>query len=274
MNAAVAWTGAPATAGALVAENLYLTRGGAQVLQGVDVHARPGRLLALVGPNGAGKSSLLAVLAGLLTPTQGSVTLDGMPLAWWDARALARRRAMLSQTVHMAFGFSAYEVALLGRGLNAGTRRHADGAGSAEVALRAVHAWHLRDRNYLQLSGGEQRRVQLARVLVQLWEGDDAPAWLLLDEPEAGLDVAHQHFVLRLARQMAGRGHGVIAVLHDLNLAARYADDVALLAQGRLLRHGSPDHVLDPETLSSVYGIGMRRMQAGEAGVNWYVAPR
>lgn len=242
------------------------------MLKDIDLHARPSRLLALVGPNGAGKSSLLAVLAGLLPPTQGSVTLDDLPLAWWDARALARRRAMLSQTVHMAFGFSAYEVALLGRGLDAGTRRR-DDARTAEAALRAARVWHLRDRNYLQLSGGEQRRVQLARVLVQLWACSDEPAWLLLDEPEAGLDVAHQHFVLRLARKMAARGHGVIAVLHDLNLAARYADDVALLKQGRLLRYGSADRTLDAETLSSVYGIGMRRTQVNGTDTSWLLTP-
>lgn len=236
------------------------------------MRAHPRRVLALVGPNGAGKSSLLAALAGLLVPTEGSVTLDDMPLAWWNARALARRRAMLSQTVHMAFGFNAYEVALLGRGLDAGRHRTED-ARIAEAALRAARVWHLRDRNYLQLSGGEQRRVQLARVLAQVWECRDEPAWLMLDEPEAGLDVAHQHFVLRLARQMARRGHGVIVVLHDLNLAARYADDVALLAQGCLLRHGSSDYALDPETLSSVYGIKLQRTRAGEVDGSWLLTP-
>jgi iron complex transport system ATP-binding protein len=273
MNPEQVRTDAAKTAGTLTADALGLTRGDTHVLQRIDLRAHPGRLLALVGPDGAGKSSLLAVLAGLLAPTHGSVALDGMPLAWWDARALARRRALLSQTVQMAFGFSAREVALLGRGLDADVRRHADDACIAEAALRAVRAWHLRDRHYLQLSGGEQRRVQLARVLVQLWEGGDRPAWLLLDEPEAGLDVAHRHFVLRLARRMVARGYGVIAVLRDLNLAARYADDVALLAQGRLLRYGSPGHVLDAGTLSCVYGIGMRRTPVNGTAAGRPAAP-
>src|SRR6185437_2943825 len=126
---------------------------------------------------------------------------------------------------------------------------------AVEAALRAARVWHLRERNYLQLSGGEQRRVQLARVLAQAGMATDGqPAWLLLDEPEAGLDIAHQHFMLRLARQLSRQGHGVIVVLHDLNLAARYADEIALLANGRLLRHGTPGQALDPELLSAVYG--------------------
>lgn len=272
MNVAEAWLDSTAAPGILAAENLCLIRGGVHTLRHIDLRAHSRRVLALVGPNGAGKSSLLAALAGLLAPTEGAVTLDDIPLEWWDARALARRRAMLSQTVHMAFGFSAHEVALLGRGLHAG-RHRAEDTRIAEAALRAARVWHLRDRNYLQLSGGEQRRVQLARVLAQIWECRDEPAWLMLDEPEAGLDVAHQHFVLRLARQMARRGHGVIVVLHDLNLAARYADDVALLWQGCLLRHGSPDHALDPETLSSVYGIKLRRTQTGGIGEGWLLSP-
>jgi iron complex transport system ATP-binding protein len=113
--------------------------------------------------------------------------------------------------------------------------------------------------------------VQLARVLAQVWESGDGPSWLLLDEPEAGLDIAHQHFVLRRARLLSCQGYGVVVVLHDLNLAARYADEVALLAGGRLLRHGPPDEALEPRVLSEVYGLPLRRVATGEH--EWMLAP-
>lgn len=258
-------------AGELAVHEVHLRRGEQTVLQAVSLRARPGRLLALVGPNGAGKSSLLGVLAGLLAPTQGQATLDGRSLAEWPLAALARRRAMLSQQVRLGFGFRVHEVVMLGRSPYGA--RHDDRADRriAEAALHAAHAWHLRGRDYLELSGGEQQRVQLARVLAQVWEGDDGARWLLLDEPEAGLDIAHQHFVLRRARLLACQGYGVVVVLHDLNLAARYADEVALLERGRLLRHGSPEEALEPRALSDVYGLPLRRVATD--GHGWLLAP-
>jgi iron complex transport system ATP-binding protein len=269
MNAHAAEVQAPS--GVLAAHGASLSRGGRWVLEDIGLAAQPGRLLVLVGPNGAGKSSLLGVLAGLLQPTAGTATLDGIDLARWPARALARRRAMLSQKVQLGFAFTAREVATLGRSPYAVAG--ADGADqqAVDAALRATQAWHLRDRSYLELSGGEQQRVQLARVLAQVWDRRDAPAWLLLDEPEAGLDIAHQHFILGQARQLVRRGLGVVAVLHDLNLAARHADEVALLAGGRLLRHGTPAHALDTDVLSAVYGLPLRRVADHGGGV---IVPR
>ncbi len=273
MNVAIDWHERAAPAGLLAAHDVHLSRGGRRVLQAVDLGARPGRLLALVGPNGAGKSSLLGVLAGVLSPSLGEVSLDGRPLSAWAPEALARRRAMLSQQAQLGFAFRAEEVVMLGRSPHAGSRVRGVDHEIVEAALQATQVWHLRERNYLELSGGERQRVQLARVLAQIWEGRDGsePCWLLLDEPEAGLDIAHQHFVLRRARQFAQHGFGVIVVLHDLNLAVRYADDMALLAQGRLLRHGSPAHVLDTEILSNVYGLPLRRVPLDDGA--WMLAP-
>lgn len=231
----------------LVATAVSLQRGGRLVLKKVSITARPGRLLVLVGPNGAGKSTLLGVLSGRLAPETGRVTLDGRSLQQWHPRDLARRRAMLSQRVDLEFGFGVDEVVALGRSPHA-----AD-------TLRAAHAWNLRGRSYMGLSGGEQQRVQLARVLAQVWDGAAEGSWLLLDEPEAGLDIAHQHFILRRAKECAEQGFGVIAVLHDLNLAARYADDIAVLANGELHRHGAPTEALDTALLSSIYGIPLAR---------------
>jgi iron complex transport system ATP-binding protein len=271
MNTVAVSRGWSEPSGELAAHDVHLRRGGRPVLQAVNLRAQPGRLLALVGPNGAGKSSLLGVLAGLLVPTRGQAMLDGRLLAEWPPAALARRRAMLSQQVRLGFGFRVDEVVMLGRSPYAVRRDSPADHRIAEAALHAAHAWHLRGRDYLELSGGEQQRVQLARVLAQVWEGDDGARWLLLDEPEAGLDIAHQHFVLRRARLLACQGYGVIAVLHDLNLAARYADEVALLERGRLLRHGPPGEALEPRVLSDVYGLPMRRVETGDRG--WILAP-
>jgi iron complex transport system ATP-binding protein len=241
----------------LVAEGVGVVRNGRTILGQVSLAATPGRVLALVGPNGAGKSTLLGVLSGRVRPDAGRVTLAGTALTAWEPRALARRRAMLSQRVDLAFGFTAHEVVMLGRSphVQDGGRDEA----IATAALRAAHAWDLRGRRYTALSGGEQQRVQLARVLAQVWEGGRDGAWLLLDEPEAGLDIAHQHFILRRARACAAMGLGVVAVLHDLNLAARYADEVAVLAGGALLRLGPAAEALETSLLSRVYGIPLGR---------------
>ncbi|MBE1162423.1 heme ABC transporter ATP-binding protein [Dyella sp. 7MK23] len=255
----------------LAVRDLHLSRHGRDVLQDIHLTAHPGRVLALIGPNGAGKSSLLGVLAGALAPNRGEVSLDGRPLALWPSPALARRRAMLSQNVQLDFAFRVEEVVMLGRTPNGRRHLQAQDARVIEQALQLAQAAHLRGRNYLQLSGGEQQRVQLARVLAQVWEQDEGPAWLLLDEPEAGLDIAHQHDMLRQMRALSRRGYGVIVVLHDLNLAARYADEVALLAQGRLLRAGTPEYALDPQALSKIYALGLERIDAGQG--RWMLLP-
>ena len=246
-----------ATDGQLVAKDVCVVRQGRTIVGHVSLAASPGRLLVLVGPNGAGKSTLLGTLAGRVRPDAGQVSLHGRSLAAWDPRELAQHRAMLSQRVDLAFGFTAREVVMLGRSPHVPDAERDERIATA--ALRAAHAWELRDRRYTALSGGEQQRVQLARVLAQVWEGGRAGGWLLLDEPEAGLDIAHQHFILRRARACAALGLGVIAVLHDLNLAARYADEVAVLASGALLRHGPPQEALDTALLSDIYGIPLGR---------------
>lgn len=271
MNPALDWLALPkAHTHTLEARDVHLSYGGRRVLQAVNLVARPGRLLSLIGPNGAGKSSLLSVMAGLCRPSFGNVVLDGRPLADWPTHELARRRAMLSQKVRLGFGFRVEEVVMLGRSPH-GASPQATDRRIVDAALQATSARHLAGRNYLELSGGEQQRVQLARVLAQVWECGPEPGWLLLDEPEAGLDVAHQHEMLRHAKGMARQGYGVVVVLHDLNLAARYADDVALLAQGRLVCHGHPTHALNTGMLSRVYGMALCRTATTDG--RWLIHP-
>jgi iron complex transport system ATP-binding protein len=272
MNTPLDWRALSGREGTLLAQDIHVRRQDRWVLQSVSLKAHPGRVLALVGPNGAGKSSLLGALAGWIAPSLGEVSLDGKSLADWPAMALARRRAMLSQNVQLGFAFRVEEVVMLGRTPSGRRSLQAQDAAIVEHALRLAQVAHLRGRNYLELSGGEQQRVQLARVLAQVWEQEEGPCWLLLDEPEAGLDIAHQHDMLRQMRELSRRGYGVIVVLHDLNLAARYADDVALLTQGRLVRLGAPDHALDPFALSKVYGLALERMYINDA--TWVLLPR
>jgi iron complex transport system ATP-binding protein len=240
----------------LSACNAVFLAGNRRLVDAATVAVAPGEVVAVLGENGAGKSTLLKLLAGEIPPHTGTVTLDGAPLARFAPAALARRRAVLPQDTRVAFGYSALEVVLLGRyPWTHGATGAADLA-IARAMLARVDGAYLESRLVTTLSGGERARVQLARVLAQL-EGDIAQSrFLLLDEPTASLDLAHQHLALGLAREIATRGGvGVLAVLHDLNLAAQYADRVVLLKQGRVVADGTPDAVLSAARVSSAFSV-------------------
>lgn len=213
------------------------------LLRDVSLAASPGEVIALVGPNGAGKSTLLRVLSGDLVPTTGSVLLDDRPIASFRAHDLALRRAVLPQQTVLQFSFTAHEVVEMGRG----PRRGAADLTVVATSLARTESSHLAERIYPSLSGGEQARVSLSRVLAQ-----EAPV-LLLDEPTASLDLRHQQLVMDIARDLATQGALVIAVLHDLNLAACYADRIALMNDGRLVADGSPWDTLTESLLSDVF---------------------
>jgi len=233
------------------AHQLTVHRGGRPVVREVDVEVRPGEVLAVLGPNGAGKSTLLEALAGGLRPAGGTVLLDDRPLRRFGARELARHRAVLPQHSALAFPFTVTEVVALGRSPHGDRDARTVVGGCLDLAgIRG-----LADRSYATLSGGEQQRVHLARVLAQL-HGGPSPRFLLLDEPVNHLDPAHQHHVLAVARGIARCEQvGVLAVLHDLNLAAAYADRLAVLVEGRVVACGSPREVLTPALLRSAFGL-------------------
>ncbi len=222
--------------------------------------------MAVAGPNGAGKSTLISVLAGDRTPASGSVTLGGRALGDWPRGELARRRAVMSTDRAVAFAFTAREVALMGRmPLHGGDPDKADHEVIAEL-LAAVDCSHLTDRVYATLSTGERQRVQLARAIAQVTDAQgvaatpiaDAPErFLLLDEPTSSLDPAHQHTAMRLIRRVADNGRGVLAVLHDLNLAAAYADRVVLMHDARVVEAGTPTEVLRADLLEAVFDVPM-----------------
>lgn len=231
-------------------------RGARQVLRDISLVVRPGRLLALVGPNGAGKSTLLSLVCGDLPLAGGEVLVEGRPLRQWSVADLSRVRAVLLQHNDVAFSFTAREVVEMGRNPWAGRSDAAHDAQAVDEALRQADVVHLAQRPYSSLSGGERARVSLARVLAQ-----DTPV-VLLDEPTAALDLRHQEEVMTLARGLARRGRAVVVVLHDLSLAAAYADEVAVVADGTLRSVGPPEEVLTPHTVREVYGLDVHLLDS------------
>lgn len=228
--------------------------GASTLVDDLSLSIRPGEVVAIVGPNGAGKTTTLRLLAGESAPSDGRVLLDDQPLDAHEPGDLARRRAVLPQQSALAFGFSALDVVLLGRTPHRTTR-----AADLDAAARAMELAGVLDlaaQRYPTLSGGEKQRVHLARTLAQL-DGAEGDRYLLLDEPTSALDLAHQHAVLRVAQRLASSGVGVLTVLHDLNLAAQYADRIAVLADGQLVALGSAESVLTPTIVQCAFGISV-----------------
>lgn len=241
----------------IAVEDIEVAIRGRRLLDGIRLELRPGRIVALLGPNGAGKSTLLRVLAGDLRPSGGIVKIDGRPLSAWSRMEQARRRAVMLQDSYLPFAFSAEEVTLLGRAPHAARSSARRDRDIARAALARVDAGELASRTYPTLSGGEKQRVQMARALAQIWEDADGGRHLLLDEPTASLDPLHQHIVLRQLRAFAAEGVGALVILHDLNLAAQYADEVVLLRAGAMVARGSIDATLTEANLATAFGLEM-----------------
>ncbi|WP_193605660.1 heme ABC transporter ATP-binding protein [Nocardioides dongkuii] len=233
---------------ALAARGVGVLIEGTPILDGVDVTVRPGELLALVGPNGAGKSTLLGVLSGDVAPSSGSVELGGRALARHAARDLARLRAVQLQKQGLAFGFRVQDVVRMGRSPWHRTPQADDDDRAVASAMDRAEVTELAERLFPTLSGGEQARSSFARLLAQ-----ETPV-LLLDEPTAALDIRHQEALLEVLRRTVRAGAAAVVVLHDLSLAAAYADRVCVLAEGRVRADGPPADVLTGDLLSEVYG--------------------
>ncbi|MEV7086766.1 heme ABC transporter ATP-binding protein [Streptomyces sp. NPDC093085] len=261
---------APASPGTPVAEAtaLHVRLGGRAVLSGIDLVARAGEVVALVGPNGAGKSTLLAALAADLPAEQGTVRIDGRPAPAWSPPELALRRAVLPQAATLSFPFPVGEVVRMGRAPWAGTAREDEDDAAVAAAMAATEVTAFAARPFSALSGGERARVALARVLAQR-----APL-LLLDEPTAALDLRHQELVLRICRERAEAGDAVVVVLHDLGLAAAYADRTAVLHDGRIAAEGPPREVFRDELLSRVYRQPVEVLPHPRTGVPLIVPER
>ncbi len=235
----------------LEARSVSVTMGSIQCLNRVDLSLKTGEITGLIGPNGSGKSSLLKAMAGLQKTTHGSVWLAGKNITHCDSRERGKAMGYLEQNGDVHWPLPVKRLVELGR------IPHLQGWQSpckqdqrrVEAALKQTDTWHLRERTVTTLSGGEKCRVLLARVLA------GEPKMILADEPIAALDPAHQLMVMESLRQFAAAGGAVIIALHDLSIAARYCDRLALLKEGDLIIKASPNDVITEARLASVYGI-------------------
>lgn len=243
----------------LEAKGVSYRSGGRMLVAAVDLAIASGTFTIVIGPNGAGKSTLLRILSGELSPTHGEVRLDGEPLRTIPAWRLAHSRTVMPQASDLSFPFTVFEVACLGvEGLGRGLS-HRDRQRFVLDALAQADVAHLAQRNYQTLSGGERQRVHFARVLAQLQAGRtvETRQMLFLDEPIASLDLKHQLALLQTAKSLAQAGLAVVAVLHDLQLAADMGNDLVLMNGGRLVTRGSPGTVLTPAMLAEVFGVNL-----------------
>lgn len=239
--------------------HLTLSVGRKILLNNVHFSVNPGELVVVLGPNGAGKSSLLKVMSGEHRFYDGDLSINGRAYSAWGSDEIARMVGVLPQSSLLTFPFSVAEVVMLGR-LPHSTGRVRD-LEIVHQAIDKVDMSHLTNASYPSLSGGEKQRVQLARVLAQIWEETGSgERYLLLDEPTSALDVAHQQLTLQLARELSGQGMGVMAILHDLNLAAQYADRIVMLQQGEIAAQGSVDEVLEPDLIRHLFAIDVSIM--------------
>ena len=244
----------------LATRNVSFSYGDLPVLRDVSIELCAGEVCGILGPNGAGKSTLINVMNGTLDPTAGEVVLDGDSLASYSANDLARKIAVVAQESHIPFPFTALEIVLMGRAPylpRMGFERRID----IEMSLHAMDAMdvkRLADRDIRELSGGERRRVIVARALAQQTD------ILLLDEPTNFLDVKHATELARLLRDHAkSRGIGVCAVMHDINLAAAACDRLVLLRDGSIVAAGTPHNIMKEDLLESAFGVRLAVTQAG-----------
>lgn len=229
--------------------NASLTLGNKVLLDNFSAQFASGELTVILGPNGTGKSSLLKLLSGEWR-TDGELSYYGKTANQWTPEKLAASMGILPQSSSLNFAFTVREVVELGGLTLTATQQEISAIASEKMAQTDV--LHLAERLYPSLSGGEKQRVHLARVLTQLAKSPQPPI-LMLDEPTSALDIAHQHRTLGLAKQLASGGSAVIAVIHDLNLAAQYADKIMMLNGGKMAAQGTPEQVLKPSVIKAVY---------------------
>lgn len=228
--------------------------GAKRILDDVSLCLERGKVTAILGPNGSGKSTLMKCLIGVLRSQEGEVSLDGRPLSAFSFEGLARRRAYLAQGHAIDFPFTVMEVVMLGRHPYMGKGTEGSNDAGARLALERTDTWHLHKRLFPTLSGGEQQRVQISRVLAQVQGLSDA--CLFLDEPTSALDLKYQFMVVDILGKLAReQGLAVCVILHDIQLAKRFADQIALLKEGRLYANGSAAEILNTKNVAYLHEI-------------------
>ena len=226
------------------------------LLNNISLTVAPGEVIAVVGPNGAGKSTLLKIISGDRIAYEGRVNINGKSLTDWPIQELACIRGVLPQHTALSFPFTVEEVILMGRSPHHRLANPMFDRAIAEEAMKLTDTFDLRARRYTTLSGGERQRTQMARVLAQIWQPVRSQnRYLLLDEPTSALDLAHQHGLLTIARRFATlQNVSVVVILHDLNLAAQYADRIAVLKAGKLIALDTPVNVLKESVIQQTFG--------------------
>ncbi|MFO7846271.1 MAG: heme ABC transporter ATP-binding protein [Balneolaceae bacterium] len=225
------------------------------LVNNVSMNLDPGKFSVILGKNGAGKSTFFKTISGDMKPTSGEVLVEGHSLDSIAPLHLARKRAVMMQNLHLSFSFTALEVVLMGRAPHSHGFESSQDRDIAMECMRKAAVDHLANRSFPTLSGGEKQRVQFARMLAQLWNRieEKQPCCLLLDEPLAGLDLAHQHSVMHLVRNLSRKNVAVMMIIHDLNLAAQYADEVNVMKNGRTFALGTPNDVFKPEIIEMAF---------------------
>lgn len=260
----------------LATNNVTYSVGTKELLLEVSLTFEPGKLHLIIGPNGAGKSTLIKILARLLRPRSGTVEYDHIDVTAASEADLAKRRAVLSQAVEVAFPLQVREVVMMGRYPHFGGRPGPADEAIVDEMMEFFDVTEFAGRNYQTLSGGERQRVNFARVLAQLWPTENAPTkaerpsrFLFLDEPLTFLDIRHQIDFMKKVREFAsGEDVVTVGVVHDLNLAGRFADHIVLIDHGRIVKSGTPAEVLTAEHLKNAFGVEPSFVQIGGNGIH------
>jgi iron complex transport system ATP-binding protein len=233
------------------AKQISLSVNGRKLLNKVNLEVISGLFTAIAGPNGAGKTSLLKVLSRELNKYEGSVEINGAEVNEYSVADLSLVRSVLPQSSHLQFPFSVQQIVEIGRQHHHSPSEQNQKVINDVMELTGINSW--RDRNYLTLSGGEQQRVQLARVMAQVWEVKNYPRYILLDEPTSSLDIAQQQMIFGLVKQACERNIGVLAIVHDLNQVVQFADQLYFLKDGSIVAKGNPKEVFTKSIIEETF---------------------
>lgn len=246
----------------IAVQGLSYAVGKKRILENLSFELQKGEMLAVLGANGAGKSTLLKLLCKELRPSAGSIRIDNTPIQQLSIKQLAKIRAVLMQQNTLTLPFSVGELVMMGRYPHfQATPRSLDHDIVAAV-LQETGITHLAQRSFHTLSGGEQQRVHLARVMAQIY--DQQHAYLFLDEPTNGLDLLYQQQILQLAKNMALRGFTVLCILHDINIASRFADKILLLKKGEKIAFGQPKEIITHQSIQETYDVSVKLIETKE----------
>ncbi|WP_305065462.1 heme ABC transporter ATP-binding protein [Methanococcoides sp.] len=248
-------------------KDLTVSYGSRKILEDINISAEKGEFLGILGPNGSGKTTLVKAITKVLKPESGEINLSGRSIKHMNGSELAKHVAVVSQVISINFEFAVKDIVMMGRTPYIKSNESPEDFDIVEESMEKTKTDFLKDRLVTQLSGGELQRVIIARALAQQTD------ILLLDEPTSHLDITNQIDILNLIKDESRKGKLVVAVVHDLNLAAYYCDKIALIRDGKLMSLGTPAEVLTPETIGKVYNLPVE-VVINEITNSLYVIPK